>query len=269
VRRIALKIEYDGTGFLGWQLQRAGRTVQGALEDAAGRATDSQRRLPVHGAGRTDAGVHALGQVAHFDTDSALPAEVLLRAVNHWLPKDVSVLGCWEVPQDFHSRFTAVSKIYRYRVLPCSVRRPMAERYCLREPGPLDLAAMQQCACLIEGSHDFASFATEKREGQNTLRTVLRSEWREQGGELQYWVEADGFLYNMVRALVGAMLDAGRGRLSACEFRRIMEARDRRTAGRTAPPHGLTLVEVKYRDGARLPAGGGAIATSPTTPSQE
>lgn len=249
MRRIAVKLEYDGTDFLGWQLQAEGRTVQGALEEAARKATGGAERVVVQGAGRTDAGVHAEGQVAHFDTDSHLEPDVMVRALNYWLPEDVSVLAARDVPEGFHARFSAAGKLYRYRVLCCPERRPLRERYCLHEQGPLDLASMQGCAALIVGRHDFASFTTEKQEGQNTVRTVRRSEWVEEDDELHYYVEGDGFLYNMVRALVGTMLEAGRGKLAPDRCQHILDTQDRRAAGPTAPAHGLTLVCVSYGKG--------------------
>ena len=251
MRRIAVKVEYDGTDFVGWQLQAVGRSIQGVMEDAVRKATGAADRVPVQGAGRTDAGVHAEGQVAHFDTGCDLEPDVIVRALNYWLPRDVSVLAARQVPDDFHARFSAKLKLYRYRVICCRERRPLRERYWLREPGSLDLPVMQECASLVAGSHDFASFTTEKQEGQDTVRTVRRSEWT-QADELHYRVEADGFLYNMVRALVGTMLEAGRGKLTPDEFRRILDARDRRAAGPTAPPHGLTLVEVRFGESCDL-----------------
>ena len=246
MRRIAIKIEYDGTGFCGWQLQAEGRSVQGAVEAAVAKATGMETRVPVQGASRTDAGVHALGQVAHFDTESALSCDVLVRALNHWLPDDVAVLAASQVAPEFSARFSPRSKLYRYRVLPSRIRRPLLERYSTRVFGPLDREAMQRSAEAVVGTHDFASFATEVQEGQNTVRTVTRSEWLAAGEELHYEIEGDAFLYNMVRALVGTMLDVGRGKLTPAGFAGVLAKRDRRAAGPTAPARGLTLVEVRY-----------------------
>ena len=246
MRRIAVKIEYDGTDSAGWQLQADERTTQGVVEQAVRKATGAVDRVPVQGASRTDAGVHAEGQVAHFDTGCQLQPWVIVRALNYWLPRDVSVLAAREVTADFHARFSATGKLYRYGVVCCREPRPLRERYRLREPCSLDLSAMQGCAELIVGTRDFASFTTKKQEGQGTVRTVWRSEWTQAGDELHYYVEADGFLYNMVRALVGTMLNAGRGKLTPDEFERILHAQDRRAAGLTAPSHGLTLVKVDY-----------------------
>lgn len=258
MRRIAVKVEYDGTDFVGWQLQAVGRSVQGVMEEAVRKATGAADRVVVQGAGRTDAGVHAEGQVAHFDTECDLEPDVIVRALNYWLPRDVSVLAARQVAADFNARFSATLKLYRYRVLCCRERRPLTQRYCLREPCPLDLSAMQECASLVLGAHDFASFTTEKQETQDTVRTVRCSEWTRAGdepataGELHYHVAANGFLYNMVRALVGTMLQAGRGKLTPDEFRQILHAHDRRAAGPTAPPQGLALVDVRFGESCDL-----------------
>jgi tRNA pseudouridine38-40 synthase len=253
MRRIAIRLEYDGTDFCGWQLQAADRTVQQVVESAAARATGAAARVPVQGASRTDSGVHALGQAAHFDTDSALDCAVLVRALNHWLPPDAAVLDACDAAPDFHARFSAERKLYRYRLLRGRVRRPLRERFCVREGGRLDLAAMRRCADLTAGAHDFAAFTTEKQPGQNTVRTIGRSEWLEADDELHYEIEGQGFLYNMVRALVGTMLLVGRGKLAVEQFAAALEARDRRAGGPTSPARGLTLVDVRYGPQWELP----------------
>ncbi len=247
MRRIAIRLEYDGTDLLGWQLQTHGRTGQGMLEDAVRRATGARQRVPVLGASRTDSGVHALGQVAHFDSASHLAPDVLLRALNYWLPADVAVLRAQQAPEGFHARFSAVGKLYRYRVLRSPQRRPLRARHCLRPATPPDLAAMQACATQLLGMHDFAAFTSAGGNAASTTsRTILRSEWIEAGDELHFLIHGDGFTYNMVRALVGTMLEAGRGALSPARFSQILRSRDRAAAGPTAPPHGLALVEVYY-----------------------
>jgi len=244
MRRVALILEYDGTDFRGWQLQATGRTVQGVLEEAIFKATGARSR--VHGAGRTDVGVHAEGQVAHFDTDSELTVGDMLGALNYYLPHDVAVLAVQDVSSEFHARFSATSKLYRYRLLLSRVRRPLRERFCVREGRELGVEAMRRCAALLEGRHDFASFASEAWRMGSTVRTVLRSEWQQEGEELLYFVEADGFLYKMVRALVGTMLRVGLGKLTVDDFQRVMNAGDRAAAGPCAPAKGLTLLSVKY-----------------------
>ena len=246
MRRIAIKLQYDGTDYLGWQLQAEGRTVQGVLEEAVRRATGAAERVPVQGAARTDAGVHAEGQVAHFDTACELPAAALVDALNFWLPADVAVLAAYQAGEAFHARFSAVAKLYRYRLLCSRQRRPLTERYCFRVPLLLDLGAMRACASQLVGTHDFSSFTSAGGNTQATTHTVFLSEWREAGGELHFLVKADGFSYKMVRALVGTMLDAGRGRLSPEDFAAALLRLQRRAAGPTAPARGLTLVQVFY-----------------------
>jgi len=246
VRRIAIKLEYDGTDHLGWQLQNRGRTVQGVVEEAVRRATGSPERIPVQGAARTDAGVHAEGQVAHFDTVSRLGPERMVRALNFWLPDDVSVLAARLAPADFHARFCAEAKLYRYRVMTCRQPRPLTERYCWRVPVALDLAALRACARQLIGTRDFTSFTCAGGATRSAVRTVWRSEWLRAGEELQFFIKADGFTYKMVRALVGTMIEAGKGKLSPAQFGEALRACDRREAGPTAPPHGLALVKVCY-----------------------
>lgn len=247
MRRIALKVEYDGTDFRGWQLQPNGRTVQEVLERAIQKATGTHSRI--HGSGRTDAGAHAEAQVAHFDTETNIPTEQIRGALNHYLPRDTAVLAACDVGDDFHSRFHAQSKLYRYRVLRSPVRRPLRRKTCLRESRHLELPPMVECARMLRGEHDFASFGMETHLRSSTVRTMTRSEWEEHDDELHYLVEANGFLYRMVRILVGTMLHVGLGKMDVEEFRRVLEARDRRLAGPTKSAHALTLVEVHYPPG--------------------
>ncbi len=244
-----LTLEYDGTDFLGWQVQAQGRTVQGELEDAIRRTTGEAVR--VTGASRTDSGVHAEGQVAHFDTGSDLASERFVPALNYWLPADAAVLDCREAPANFDARYSASSKLYRYRVLRSAARRPLRERFTLREWRRLDVRAMRECAAMLVGEHDFTSFASEHTEAESNVRRVARSELVEAADEICYLVEADGFLYNMVRIIVGTLLEVGRGKMAAGEFARALEACRRDAAGPTAPARGLTLVEVRYPDDPR------------------
>ncbi len=249
MHRMMLMLEYDGTDFYGWQVQAEGRTVQGALEEAIRRTTGEHVR--VFGAGRTDSGVHAEGQVAHFDTATELPAHRLPGALNHWLPPDVAVLDCREARPGFDARFDAASKLYRYRILLSAARRPLRERYVLRRWEALDVAAMQRCAAKLVGEHDFTSFASEHTRVATRTRRLLRSEMPRRGDEVHYVVEGDGFLYNMVRIIVGTLLEVGRGNMAEEDFAGILAARDRAAAGPTAPAKGLTLVRVNYADDPR------------------
>ncbi len=244
MRRLLLTLEYDGTDFNGWQVQAEGRTIQGTLEEAVRKTTAEQVR--VVGAGRTDAGVHAEGQAAHFDTSSDLAPARFLRALNFWLPGDVAVLDCREAAPDFDARFSASSKLYRYRILRSRAPRPLRERSVLRQWRELDVQAMRECAAMLAGEHDFTSFASEHSESDSRVRRILRSDLTKEGDELHYLVEGGGFLYNMVRIIVGTLMEAGRGRITPQGFAGILAARDRKAAGPTAPARGLTLVKVNY-----------------------
>jgi tRNA pseudouridine38-40 synthase len=239
-----ITLEYDGTDFVGWQVQAEERSIQGVLEDALFRTTGERRR--VTGASRTDAGVHAEGQVAHFDTESALAPCRFTRALNYWLPPGVAVLDCRETDPGFDARRSALSKLYRYRILRSEVHRPLRERFALRVWRKLDVEAMQRCAGLLAGEHDFTSFASEHTESESNVRRILRSKWAEHGDELHYTVEANGFLYNMVRIMVGTMLEVGVGRMTGEQFAAALEACNRKAAGPTAPAKGLCLVRVRY-----------------------
>ena len=244
LRRLLLTLEYDGTDFFGWQLQAEGPTVQAAVEEAVRRVT--QEAVRVTGASRTDSGVHAEGQTAHFDTASALSAERFVPALNFYLPPAVSVLSCHQVDAAFHARFSAAGKLYRYRILRRRPRRPLRERFVLREWRALDEPAMRRCAALLLGEHDFASFASEHAEGDDAVRTVTRSELIGSGDEMHYMVAANGFLYNMVRAIVGTLLEVGRGHWPPERIDRVLQSRNRQYAGPTAPAWGLCLMAVEY-----------------------
>ncbi|MGD2174976.1 MAG: tRNA pseudouridine(38-40) synthase TruA [Candidatus Brocadiaceae bacterium] len=244
MRRLIITLEYDGTDFFGWQVQAEGRTVQGAVEDAVRQTTGE--RTAVVGASRTDSGVHAEGQVAHFDTESDLPPRRFRPALNYWLPHDVSVLDCREANPDFDAQRSAASKLYRYRLLLSAAPRPLRDRFVLREWRPLELDPMRECAAILRGEHDFSSFASEHGDAATAVRRIMRSELVEEGDEVHYMIEGDGFLYHMVRIIVGTLLEVGRGKIGPEDFRRALEARDRRAAGPTAQAKGLTLVRVFY-----------------------
>jgi tRNA pseudouridine38-40 synthase len=240
-------LAYDGTDFFGWQLQRAGeeRTVQGVVEQALAHLTDG-RRVAVAGAGRTDAGVHALGQVASFELPREIDETDLQRALNGLLPEDVRALGVAVAPEGFHARKSAVSKLYRY-VLDCGgVRLPQRRRITGWVPHPLDEAAVRSGAELFLGRHDFASLASSGGAARTTIRTVTRSEVAFDERGLVYEVEADGFLRKMVRSMVGGLIVVGRGSLAPGELAAALEACDRRAWPAPAPPSGLTLVRVDY-----------------------
>jgi tRNA pseudouridine38-40 synthase len=249
MRNLKLVLAYDGTDFAGWQVQAESATIQGALASAVGRVT-GEKVLP-QGSGRTDAGVHALGQVATFAIQSSIPAENLVSALNDVLPAAIRVLEAAEMPSAFHARKAARAKTYRYRIYRGSICPPFLARYVWHYPYPLDEGLMQQAASAIIGEHDFTSFAAvdperKKEEEGSNVRRILSSGWERQGDELVYTVRGNGFLHHMVRNLVGTFLLAGKGTLQPSDIPRILEARTRSAAGATAPASGLYLVSVEY-----------------------
>jgi tRNA pseudouridine38-40 synthase len=242
MKNYRLVIGYDGTDFRGWQRQPDGRTVQGVLEEAVFKVT--RKRTVVHGAGRTDAGVHALGQVASIRGVFKLTDEVLFRALNAVLPADVRVFTLGEAPPGFHARRSARSKLYRYRIVHAPQVSPLDRRYVLHWPYPLKLGAMREAARLFVRTADFTAFSSNR--DRSPVRTVTRSELRRSGDEIVYTVEAQGFLRYMVRTIVGTLLEVGRGRIRPADIEEIFGNRDRSLAGPTAPARGLTLVRVDY-----------------------
>jgi tRNA pseudouridine38-40 synthase len=248
MRNLKLVLSYDGTEFLGWQVQPEAATIQGALASAIGRVT-GEKVLP-QGSGRTDAGVHALGQVATFVTQSPIPPENLVIALNDVLPSTIRVLEASAAPGEFHARKSARAKTYRYRIYRGAICSPFLARYVWHYPYPLDEDRMQEVAGLVVGEHDFTSFAAvdpeRGREEMSHVRQIFSSSWERQGEELVYTVRGSGFLHHMVRNLVGTFLLAGKGTLKASDLTRILEARSRSAAGATAPASGLCLVSVEY-----------------------
>ena len=241
-RAIRLVLEYDGTDFAGWQIQARDRTVQGEL--ALALQTLLQEPICPIGAGRTDAGTHALGQVAHFHTHSTLPLLRLQRGLNSLLPPDIAVLRAEEAPADFHVRYSALSKRYRYRIR--AAKSAIARRQVWTLYYPLDLEAMQAATRALPGAHSFAAFCNQDPVPENFTCCVLECGWARQEGEMVFEIEADRFLRHMVRILVGTMVEIGRGRRAPEEMAALLDSADRRRAGATAPAHGLCLVRVSY-----------------------
>jgi len=244
-RNFKLVLRYDGANYHGWQLQRDVCTVQGVVEEAIERVAGVKAR--VHASGRTDAGVHARGQVVHFKAQTDISPRALKARLNESLPRDIRVLSVEEAPLSFHSRYDASSKVYRYSILNCRI----AGRYTARSAHvfspKLDLDRMQSAARYLVGTHDFSSFGVNPgREVESATRTIKRLELTRQGHYIFVEVEADGFLYKMVRSIVGTLLKVGAGKIEPEEMPAILESRDRCRAGPTAPPHGLCLLEVKY-----------------------
>jgi len=245
-RTVRLVLEYDGTEFSGWQRQRDRRTVQEVLEDALGELTGEP--VSAVAAGRTDAGVHAAGQVVGFRTRSRIPAEGFLGGTNALLPRDVAVLRAEDAPPSFHARRDATGKHYRYRIVNRRSPAPLSARYATPVRAPLDEAGMAAAARPLLGTHDFSAFRNAGSVEGTGVRTLTRLDITREGEYLSMDVEGDGFLYRMVRNLAGTLIRAGRGRLDADGVRRILESRDRRTAGPAAPARGLCLVEVFYEE---------------------
>jgi tRNA pseudouridine38-40 synthase len=250
MRNLKLILAYEGSEFAGWQLQPDAVSVQGTLASAIGRIT-GEKVLP-QGSGRTDAGVHALAQVATFATESSVPAANFVKALNDILPASVRVLEAQEAAPDFHARKSARAKIYRYRIYRAAICPPFLARYLWHYPFPLEEQAMMRAAGLVEGEHDFTSFAAvdpeRGREGKpmSNVREIFSSGWERQGDEFVYTVRGSGFLHHMVRNLVGTFILVGKGTLRAEDVTRIVQARDRSAAGATAPASGLYLVKVEY-----------------------
>lgn len=252
MRVLRLLVAYDGTRFCGWQRQDNGPTIQAAIEDAllpfsARREGDEVVPPTVFGAGRTDAGVHALGQVASVQVETPHPVDVLRRAINVKLDRDIRVLEVADAPEGFNARFDAIGKTYRYRMATGQVVSPFAHRYVWHQPQPLDVDAMQQAAAGLLGRHDFSVFMSAGSDVLDTVRTVDRAELVQRGDELVFEIHGDGFLRHMVRAIVGTLVDVGTGRRAPASIAELIASRDRGGAGDTAPAQGLTLVSVDYR----------------------
>ena len=249
-RNFKLILAYDGTDFNGWQIQPDRPTIQGLLSDAIFRIA-GERVLP-QGSGRTDAGVHALGQVASFTLDCSIPAQNLLLALNDKLPTAIRCLQVEEVAKDFHARHCARAKTYEYRLFRRAICDPFVGRYVHHYPHPLNEEEMSRAAKAVVGEHDFTSFAAfDPERGKDddepsNVRTIFESKFVTEGEQLVYRVRGDGFLHHMVRNLVGTLLLVGKGTLAAESMREILAAKDRSHAGPTAPASGLCLVSVEY-----------------------
>ena len=244
-RTLRLLIEYDGTDFAGWQRQAGQRTVQGCLEEAFLKMTEG-RPVRITGAGRTDAGVHAEGQVASVRTDSRIPATGFLRGLNTHLPPDIAVLELADVDPTFDARRSARGKVYRYRIWNHLVRSPLHARTTWHHRARLDVSAMRAAAAVFVGEHDFRAFRASDCERKTTVRRIRAFEvWRD-GAVITCTVEGTAFLKNMVRIMAGTLVAAGRGELTPASIDALLESGDRTAAGITAPAHGLTLVRVIY-----------------------
>jgi len=244
IRRIKIVVEYNGSGYHGWQIQQNAHTVQAEIENAIFAITGEKVR--VAGAGRTDAGVHAYGQTAHFDTKAAIPAEKFQYALNAVLPKDIAVISSEAAEPGFHARYSATGKTYQYKILNRKARSPLAENLAWHIPEPLDFDQMKTASSLFTGMHDFSSFCASGHNIKDFTRTITESSWSRENGYLVYTIRGSGFLYKMVRTIVGTMVEIGLGKRSPDTVPELLTNKNREMAGITAPPFGLYLVSVDY-----------------------
>jgi tRNA pseudouridine38-40 synthase len=253
MRTVKLLIAFDGTGYCGWQRQKKGPTIQAEIEHAVSTICNSS--ITVHGAGRTDAGVHALGMSAHFQTTSAVPCDKLIKGLNALLPLQIRVLDAIVRPDEFHARYWATGKTYRYSFYTGTIQCPMQQRYVSHFPSEISLSTIESSLEVVTGTHDFSSFETSGTRdktittGRGAIRTIFKAQLEQPEPELYHlYFSGDGFLRHMVRNLAGTILEVGQGKLTIEGFEKILSNRDRRQAGPTAPAHGLTLISVNYRN---------------------
>ena len=261
MKRIRLRIAYDGTNYHGWQIQKNGVTVEQRLSEALLVLIGEETELI--GASRTDAGVHAIGNVAVFDTDSHIPPEKFAIALNHYLPEDIRILHSQEVKSDFHPRHCDSIKTYEYTILAAQTEIPVSSRYSYHVYRPLDIDKMRQVAKMLEGTHDFSAFCSAGSQVADKVRTIydisineipFSERWGDnisgilEGREIRIRVSGSGFLYNMVRIIAGTLIEAGQGSRTADSIRKALESGDRSSVGPTAPARGLMLVGIQYLD---------------------
>lgn len=247
MKRIRIVVAYDGTDYCGWQIQPNGITVEEVLNKTISRMTGEE--IHIIGASRTDSGVHALGNVAVFDTASSIPAERMAYALNRKLPEDIVITESDEVPRDWHPRYQDhITKTYEYRIYNAKSPNPLRRRYSTFVSYPLDIGKIREGASYLIGEHDFASFCNVRTNTLDTVRRIDRIDIRQDGYEIIIRVTGNGFLYNMVRIIAGVLIRVGRGFYEPGKVKDILEAKERTAEGVTAPPAGLTLVEICYQD---------------------
>lgn len=246
MRNIKLLIEYDGTNYIGWQFQLKfqGKSIQGMLQEKLEKIVCHKVKL--NGAGRTDSGVHAKGQVANFFTESKIPVDRIPLALSSMLPNDIVVKRAWEVSQDFHARYSAVEKTYRYTILNSPFNSAFEWRYCYHVRYTLDIDAMKKAIEYLVGTHDYSSFCNSGTMVKKFTRTVKEGKLYQEGDLLYFEITGDGFLYNMVRIIVGTLIEIGRGRWAPEYMAKIIASKNRNMAGPTAPPQGLVMLKVVY-----------------------
>lgn len=244
MRRIFLEIAYDGTNYSGWQVQNNAVSIQETIDKALSEWLGEE--IHTIGASRTDAGVHARGNVAVFDTESLIPADKFAFGLNARLPEDISIQESFEVPAEFHPRFTETIKTYEYKILNRKFPDPTRRNDSLFYYGKLNVDAMNEAASYLVGPHDFKSFCAVNHDAKTTVRTIYSAMVDKDGDLITFEITGNGFLYNMVRIIAGTLIEVGKGKLKPEDIKMIMESRDRQKAGPTAPAHGLTLVEIEY-----------------------
>ena len=244
MRKIKLTLEYDGTHFFGYQLQKNRRTVQNELEKSLHQLF--QKKIISYAASRTDSGVHAEGQVVHFEIVSKLPLQKIQYGLNHFLPRDISVVGISEANSSFHAQYSAQWKLYEYRLFHSKHRSPLESYRTFQFPHSLNLRKMRRAVHMLKGRHDFWAFESSGGRRKSAVRTIRKFQIRKKGNIISILVEANGFLYKMVRSLVGTLLEIGSGKMELSTLRKILSSRDRSLIGPTAPPQGLILKGVTY-----------------------
>ena len=246
MRRIKLIVAYDGTEYSGWQIQPEAPTIEMCLDKAIRELTGEN--VHVTGASRTDAGVHAYGNVAVFDTESTIPGDRFTFALNRFLPDSIVIQDSWEVSSDFRPRHCNTRKTYEYRILNTAVPLPQKRYFTWHVSGSIDIEKMKEAAAYIVGEHDFKSFCCVRTQAESTVRTIYSLEVLQEGSEIIIRIKGNGFLYNMVRIITGTLIQVGKGRFKPEYVKQMLEAKDRTVAGQTAPPQGLTLVGIEYVD---------------------
>lgn len=244
MRNIKLTIEYDGTNYVGWQRQENGKSVQGQIEKAIKKA--SGKNVKLIGSGRTDSGVHGRGQVANFKTSCTIPSDNFKLVLNNNLPDDIVILNSEEVDINFHSRYGAKSKKYSYLIYNNKTRSALYRNYAYHVSYDLKYDEMEKAIKLLEGTHDFTSFTVARNQVATAVRTISKISLNKRKDLIYFSIEGDGFLYNMIRIIVGTIIEIGRGRLRAKDILNILDVKDRKFAGHTAPPQGLYLEKVYY-----------------------
>mgnify|MGYP000736096077 FL=1 len=244
MRNLLITISYDGSAYHGWQVQKNAVTVQQVFQKAVEKLF--RQKTDIKGCSRTDSGVHAKMYCVSIKTQKNIPCENIITGLNTYLPKDIAVTGCIEVADDFHARYSVKSKEYVYRIYNSQIRNPFLKNYALHYRYPIDAQYLNEEAQAFLGSHDFSGFCSAKSDVEDTVRTVYSFSVTRNGDEVIFSVEADGFLYNMVRIMVGTLLFVNEGKIKQGELADVIKSKDRKRAGKTAPAHGLYLNNVKY-----------------------